>query len=63
MATELNIDPLLLEEALALSGLQTQGEAVNLALREFIQRRRQLEVLELFGTIEYEPDYDYKKRR
>ena len=37
--------------------------AVNEALREFIQRRRQLEFLELFGTVEFEPDYDHKKGR
>ena len=63
MATNLNIDPKLLEEALNISGLKTKKETVNQALREFILRRRQQEVISLFGTIDYDPDYDYKAHR
>lgn len=63
MATNLNIDPKLLEEALAVGGLKTKKETVNQALREFILRRRQQEVISLFGTIDYDPDYDYKTHR
>ena len=63
MATNLNIDTALLQEALELSGLKTKRETVNLALREFVLRRRQQEIFSLFGTIEYYSDYDYKKHR
>ena len=63
MATNLSIDPELLETALKTGGLKTKRETVNLALKEFIQRRKNAEILALFGTIEYDTDYDYKKSR
>ncbi|MEM9984300.1 MAG: type II toxin-antitoxin system VapB family antitoxin [Bacteroidota bacterium] len=63
MATNLNIDPSLLQEALQIGGLKTKRETVTLALKEFILRRQQKQVFELFGAIEYYPDYDYKKHR
>ena len=53
----------LLEEALQLGGLKTKKETVNFALKEFIQRRKNADVLSLFGSIEYDDDYDYKKMR
>ncbi len=63
MATNLEIDPKLLEEALRIGGLKTKKATVNKALEEFIQRRKQMDVLSLFGSIAYEPDYDYKVHR
>jgi Arc/MetJ family transcription regulator len=63
MATNLSIDPDLLRTALNISGLKTKKETVNLALKEFINRRKQLEILELFGTMDPDPDYDYKNGR
>lgn len=63
MATNLDIDQELLEEALAIGKLPTKKATVNEALREFVQRRKQLKVIEAFGTIEYDADYDYKKLR
>jgi Arc/MetJ family transcription regulator len=63
MATNLGIDEHLLSEALKLSGKKTKREAVNLALEEFISRRKQLNVLKLFGTIDFDQNYDYKKER
>ncbi|MDY7039002.1 MAG: type II toxin-antitoxin system VapB family antitoxin [Thermodesulfobacteriota bacterium] len=63
MATNLAIDPQLLQKALEVSGLKTKKETVNLALKEFINRHKQLEVLELFGKMDPDPDYDYKKGR
>jgi len=63
MATNLNIDSQLLSEALEIGGLKTKRETVNLALKEFILRRKQQEIFSLFGTAEYYPDYDYKKHR
>ncbi len=63
MATDLAINPELLRKALDIGGLKTKKETVNLALKEFIARRKQLEILGLFGTLDPDPDYDYKKGR
>ncbi len=63
MATNLAIDMELLEEARELGQLRTKKETVNLALKEFVNRRRQIEITKLFGTMETDPDYDYKKAR
>ena len=63
MATNLSIDADLLETALLTGGLKTKRETVNLALKEFIQRRKNADILSLFGTIEYDDDYDYKEAR
>ena len=63
MATNLAIDQELLAEALAIGKLKTKKATVNEALREFVQRRKQLEILDLFGTIDFDPDYDYKAER
>lgn len=63
MATNLSIDESLLSEAQKAAGLKTKKDTVNEALREFIQRRKQLEALTLFGQIDFDPEYDYKKGR
>ena len=63
MATNLQIDNDLIEEALKLGEHRTKRAIVEEALREYVQRRKQLKVLDLFGTIEYDDDYDYKKQR
>ena len=63
MATNLMIDIELLNEALEAGGHRTKRETVNEALREYVNRRRCAEVLTLFGTIDYDTDYDYKKSR
>lgn len=63
MATNLSIDEALLLEAQKAGSLKTKKETVNQALREFIQRRKQVEVLTLFGQIDIDPEYDYKKGR
>ena len=63
MATNLAIDPDLLETALKTGGLKTKKDTVNLALTEFIKRRKNADILSLFGTIVYDEDYDYKKMR
>ena len=63
MATNLAIDSELLEIALKVSGLKTKKDTVNLALQEFVNRRKQLELLDLFGKMDPDPDYDYKKGR
>ena len=61
--SNLSVDTQLLNDALKISGLKTKKDTVNLALREFIKRRQASEILELFGTIEYDEDYDYKEAR
>ncbi len=63
MPTNLAIDDKLLEEALKVSGLKTKKSAVNEALKEFIQKRKQKDILALFGKIEMEESYDYKRAR
>ena len=63
MATNLSIDTNLLETALKTGGLKTKRETVNLALKEFIQRRKNADILSLFGTMEYDANYNYKKAR
>jgi Arc/MetJ family transcription regulator len=63
MATNLAIDEALLDEALSVGGYRTKRETVNEALREFIQRRQRLELIKLFGKIEYDPRYNYKRER
>lgn len=63
MATNLAIDPKLLEDAQKAGNLKTKKDTVNEALREFIQRRKQAEILKIFGSIDFDPDYDHKKAR
>jgi putative antitoxin of VapBC-like toxin-antitoxin system len=63
MATNLSIDPELLERALAVSGERTKKAAVTRALTEFIGRREQVRVRELFGKLRWNLDYDYKAER
>lgn len=63
MATNLSIDPALLEHAVAVSGVKTKKAAVTKALQEFIARREQKRLLELFGCLEWDEDFDYKTER
>jgi len=63
VATNLTIDPILLAQALALSGEETEKAAVDMALREFIARREQMKLRELFGRLQWSADYDNKRER
>ena len=63
MPTNLAIDDRLLEEAQRIGGHRTKKATVTEALQEYIQRRRQAKILDLFGTIDVDPRYDYKKQR
>jgi len=63
MTTNLSIDVQLLDDALKIGGLKTKKDTVNLALQEFIQKRKTADILTLFGKIKYDADYDYKKTR
>jgi len=63
MATNLALDDRLIDEARSIGQHATKREAVTAALKEYIDRRKQVKILELAGTIDYDPSYDYKKTR
>jgi len=63
MATNLSIDPDLLERALEVSGERTKKAAVTKALQEFIARRQQKRLLDLFNQFEWDDSFDYKAER
>jgi Arc/MetJ family transcription regulator len=63
MATNLNIDERLLVEAQKLSGKRTKRETVNEALTEYIMRRKQKDILQLFGTVDFDKRYNHKQLR
>lgn len=63
MATNLAIDYNLLNEAKLIGHHKTKKDTVNTALLEYIQRHKQEKIIELFGTIQYDKNYNYKKGR
>ena len=63
MATNLAIDDRLIEEAKAIGKHRTKKGVVTEALQEYIQRRKQIEIFNIFEKIDYDQDYDYKKQR
>jgi Arc/MetJ family transcription regulator len=63
MATNLSIDPELIERALEVSGERTKKAAVTKALQEFVARRRQKRLLELMGKLEWDAGFNYKAER
>jgi hypothetical protein len=63
MATNLALDDNLIVEAQQVGGAKTKKAVVTQALEEYIQRRKQLRIIDLFGNVEYDPDYDYKQVR
>ena len=63
MATNLAINDELLASAFNVGGLKTEKETVNLALEEFIQKRKRKEAMELFGKIDFRNDWNPKKAR
>jgi hypothetical protein len=63
MATNLAIDDKLLEEARIVGKHTTKKAVVNEALAEYIQRRKQIDIIRLFHSVEYDQDYDYKEQR
>lgn len=63
MATNLAIDDRLIEEARKTGGHKTKKEAVTTALEEYIQYHKQLQILDDFGTVDFDPAYDYKAAR
>jgi Arc/MetJ family transcription regulator len=63
MATNLAIDDDLLRQALRLGKQRTKKATVNEALREYVERRKRLKALDLFGAVDFDPSYDYKAER
>jgi hypothetical protein len=63
MATNLALDDSLIEAARRAGGHKTKKEAVTAALAEYVKHRKQLGILKLFGTIDFDPTYDYKAER
>jgi Arc/MetJ family transcription regulator len=63
MPTNLAIDDELLDEALKIGGHKSKKNTVNEALREYIMKRKQKDILAMFGKVDYESSYDYKKER
>ena len=63
MATNLAIDGRLLEEALKVGKHRSKKDTVNEALREYVMRRKRRNILSLFGKVQMEPSYDYRKER
>ena len=63
MATNLSLDPKLIEQAVKVSGERTKKAAVTRALEEFIARRKQKHLLDLMGKLEWNSDFDYKAER
>ncbi|BAZ15776.1 hypothetical protein NIES4071_76480 [Calothrix sp. NIES-4071] len=63
MAINIQIDEALIKEALTFDSQQSERDIVEQALREYVQRRKQIKIIDLFETIDYDEDYDYKQQR
>jgi hypothetical protein len=63
MPTNLKIDDRLLNRAQKIGGFRTKKDTINQALTEFLRRREQLEIVGLFGTVDFSPGFDHKKLR
>jgi hypothetical protein len=63
MATNLSLDPGLIEQAVKIGGERTKKAAVTRALEEYIARRRQKHLLDLMGKLEWDESFDYKVER
>jgi len=63
MATNLALDDKLIEEARKVGNHRTKKEAVTKALEEYVKHNKRLKIIEAFGTVDFDPDYDYKAER
>jgi len=63
IATNLDIDQRLLKATVKAYGFKTKKEAVNAGLTELLNKKKRLGLVELFGTVDYDPDYNYKEHR
>ena len=63
MATNLQLDDRLIRKAVKLGGHRTKKAAVTQALTDYVRHLQQEKILSLFGKVDFDPDYDYKKQR
>jgi len=63
MATNLQLDDKLIRDAVTLSGHKTKKAAVTQALTDYVRRLQQERILDLFGKVDFDPAYDYKRQR
>ena len=63
MATNLALDDRLIDEARRAGGHKTKKEAVTAALAEYVKHRKQLRILQAFGSVDFDSKYDYKAER
>ena len=63
MATNLQLDDELINEAVRLGAHRSKKDAVTKALEEYVGHLRRLQIIDIFGTVDYDPDYDYKQQR
>jgi Arc/MetJ family transcription regulator len=63
MATNLAIDDQLILKALKIGSHKTKKETVTVALKEYIARKKQAKIINMFGKVEFDKKYDYKKAR
>ncbi|MBI2421446.1 MAG: type II toxin-antitoxin system VapB family antitoxin [Candidatus Hydrogenedentes bacterium] len=63
MATNLQLDDALIARAVRLGKHKSKKDAVNKALLEYVEQLEQLKIIDAFGTIDFDPEYDYKAMR
>jgi hypothetical protein len=63
MQITLNLNDALLQEARNLNPDITIDKAIEIALQAYLEQQKRLKIVNLFGTIDYDPDYDYKQQR
>ncbi len=63
MATNVELEPKLIKEAQRIGGHKTKRETIESALREYVQHRKQADIIAMFGTIDFDEDYNYKASR
>ena len=63
MPTNLAIDDKLIEDARLIGKHKTKKAAVTEALQEYIAHKKQMQILDLFGKVDFDPDYNYKEQR
>ena len=63
MATNLALDDKLINQAQKVGRHKTKKEAVTAALKDYIAHKKQMEIVDLFGTIDFDKEFDYKKAR